>query len=134
MSIFDFADGREGYYGEYGGTFLPEILAATIEELQDCVAKARQDPTFWQEYVHLLQRYSGRPTPVTHLATLPRRLGGAEIWAKRGDLNENGSNESNTVLGKGLVCEGLGKTRVIAETGAGQHGYATAAMAAGFGF
>lgn len=134
MSIFDFADGREGYYGEYGGTFLPEILSATIEELQDCFARCKQDPSFWQEYVDLLHGYSGRPTPVTHLANLSKALGGAQIYVKREDLNHTGSHKINNVLGQGLLCKRLGKTRVIAETGAGQHGYATATMAARFGF
>ncbi|MCK9469252.1 MAG: pyridoxal-phosphate dependent enzyme, partial [Porticoccaceae bacterium] len=134
MSIFDFTDGREGYYGEYGGTFLPEILSATIEELQDCFARCKADPSFWQEYVDLLHGYSGRPTPVTHLANLSKQLGGAQIYVKREDLNHTGSHKINNVLGQGLLCKRLGKTRVIAETGAGQHGYATATMAARFGF
>jgi len=134
MSLFDFADGRKGYYGQYGGTFLPEILSATIEELQACFAQCKQDPGFWQEYVDLLQSYSGRPTPVTHLANLSRQLGGAQIYVKREDLSHTGSHKINNVLGQGLLCRRLGKTRVIAETGAGQHGYATATMAARFGF
>lgn len=134
MSVFDFAEGREGYYGQYGGTFLPEILSATIEELQACFAEAKGDPTFWQEYVALLQSYSGRPTPVTYLENLSKKLGGAQIYVKREDLNHTGSHKINNVLGQGLLCKRLGKTRVIAETGAGQHGYATATMAARFGF
>ncbi len=134
MSIFDFADGREGYYGQYGGTFLPEILAATIEELQQCFAECKKDPAFWQEFVALLQSYSGRPTPVTYLANLSEHLGGARIYVKREDLGHTGSHKINNVLGQGLLCQRLGKTRVIAETGAGQHGYATATMAARFGF
>jgi len=134
MSVFDFAEGREGYYGQYGGTFLPEILSATIEELQACFAECKNDPGFWQEYVALMQSYSGRPTPVTHLENLSRQLGGAQIYVKREDLNHTGSHKINNVLGQGLLCKRLGKTRVIAETGAGQHGYATATMAARFGF
>jgi tryptophan synthase beta chain len=134
MSVFDFAEGREGYYGQYGGTFLPEILSATIEELQDCFAQCKNDPTFWQEFVALMQSYSGRPTPVTYLENLSDKLGGARIYVKREDLNHTGSHKINNVLGQGLLCKRLGKTRVIAETGAGQHGYATATMAARFGF
>jgi tryptophan synthase beta chain len=134
MSIFDFAEGREGYYGQYGGTFLPEILSATIEELQVCFAEARNDPSFWQEFVAMMQSYSGRPTPVTYLENLSRKLGGAQIYVKREDLNHTGSHKINNVIGQGLLCKRLGKTRVIAETGAGQHGYATATMAARFGF
>ncbi|MCK9504421.1 MAG: tryptophan synthase subunit beta [Porticoccaceae bacterium] len=134
MSVFDFAEGREGYYGQYGGTFLPEILSATIEELQACFAECKRDPSFWQEYVALMQSYSGRPTPVTYLKNLSQQLGGAQIYVKREDLNHTGSHKINNVLGQGLLCKRLGKTRVIAETGAGQHGYATATMAARFGF
>lgn len=133
MSLFDFAEGREGYYGQYGGTFLPEILSATIEELQDCFAKCKQDPGFWQEFVDIMQSYSGRPTPVTYLENLSKKLGGAQIYVKREDLNHTGSHKINNVLGQGLLCKRLGKKRVIAETGAGQHGYATATMAARFG-
>lgn len=134
MSIFDFADGREGYYGEYGGAFLPEILAATIEELRQCFRACRDDPAFWQQFVRLMQQYSGRPTPVSYLENLSSELGGARIYVKREDLNHTGSHKINNVMGQGLLCRRLGKTRVIAETGAGQHGFATATMAARFGF
>ncbi len=134
MDIFDFAEGREGYYGEYGGTFLPEILYATIEELVACFREAKNDPAFWQEFVELMQSYSGRPTPVTHLPNLSKHLGGAQIYVKREDLNHTGSHKINNVMGQGLLCKRLGKTRVIAETGAGQHGFATATMAARFNF
>ena len=134
MDIFDFSDGREGYYGEYGGVFLPEILHATIEELLLCFRECKADPKFWQDYVRLLQNYSGRPTPVTHLENLSRQLGGAQIYVKRDDLNHTGSHKINNVMGQGLLCERLGKRKVIAETGAGQHGFATATMAARFGF
>ncbi|GIX31104.1 MAG: tryptophan synthase beta chain 1 [Porticoccaceae bacterium] len=134
MSLFDFPDGREGYYGPYGGTFLPEILSSTIEELRACFAECKRDPAFWQEYVELMESYSGRPTPITFLENLSNHLGGARIFVKREDLNHTGSHKINNVMGQGLVCRRLGKTRVIAETGAGQHGYATATMAARFGF
>ena len=134
MDIFDFSDGREGYYGEYGGVFLPEILHATIEELLECFRECKADPKFWQDYVALMQSYSGRPTPVTHLENLSRKLGGAQIYVKREDLNHTGSHKVNNVMGQGLLCQRLGKTKVIAETGAGQHGFATATMAARFGF
>lgn len=134
MSLFDFEDGREGYYGDYGGTFLPEILHTTIEDLKSEFRKAKSDPAFWQEFVSLLQSYSGRPTPVTHLANLSNELGGAQIYIKREDLNHTGSHKINNVMGQGLLVKRMGKTRVIAETGAGQHGYATSTMAARFGF
>jgi len=132
--LFDFEEGREGYYGDYGGTFLPEILHSTIEELKSEFRKAKDDPSFWQEFMALMQSYSGRPTPVTHLANLSKKLGGAQIYAKREDLNHTGSHKINNVMGQGLLVKRMGKTRVIAETGAGQHGYATATMAARFGF
>jgi tryptophan synthase beta chain len=134
MGLFDFDEGREGYYGDYGGTFLPEILHSTIEDLQAAFRSARQDPDFWAEYVALLQGYSGRPTPVTFLENLSNQLGGARIYVKREDLNHTGSHKINNVMGQGLLVRRMGKTRVIAETGAGQHGYATATMAARFGF
>ena len=134
MDLFDFKEGREGYYGQYGGTFLPEILHSTIEELKVEFRKAKADPTFWQEFLALMQAYSGRPTPVTHLANLSSKLGGAQIYVKREDLNHTGSHKINNVMGQGLLVKRMGKKRVIAETGAGQHGYATATMAARFGF
>lgn len=134
MDLFDFTEGREGYYGQYGGTFLPEILHSTIEQLKTAFKEARDDPEFWQEFINLLQNYSGRPTPVTHLSNLSNQLGGAQIYVKREDLNHTGSHKINNVMGQGLLVKRMGKTRVIAETGAGQHGYATATMAAKFGF
>lgn len=133
MSVFDFPPGREGYYGAYGGCFLPEILTSTIEELRECFRACKADPAFWREYVEVMQSYSGRPTPVTYLDNLSRHLGGARIYVKREDLNHTGSHKINNVMGQGLLCKRLGKTRVIAETGAGQHGFATATMAARFG-
>ncbi|MEC7157464.1 MAG: tryptophan synthase subunit beta [Pseudomonadota bacterium] len=134
MDVFDFSDGREGYYGEYGGVFLPEILHETIEELLQCFRECKGDPGFWQEYESVLQSYSGRPTPITYLENLSRHLGGAQIYVKRDDLNHTGSHKVNNVVGQGLLCKRLGKKRVIAETGAGQHGFATATMAAKFGY
>lgn len=133
MSLFDFAPGREGYYGNYGGCFLPEILTSTIEELRECFRACKADPGFWEEFRQVMHSYSGRPTPVTCLENLSRHLGGARIYVKREDLNHTGSHKINNVIGQGLICRRLGKTRVIAETGAGQHGFATATMAARFG-
>ncbi len=133
MSLFDFAAGREGYYGAYGGCFLPEILTSTITELRDCFRACKADPAFWDEFVEVMRTYSGRPTPVTFLENLSNQLGGARIYVKREDLGHTGSHKINNVMGQGLVCKRLGKTRVIAETGAGQHGFATATMAARFG-
>ena len=133
MDIFDFPAGREGYYGEYGGVFLPEILQSTIQELQECFRKCKNDEKFWSEYIEILKNYSGRPTPITYLPNLSKQLGGAQIYVKRDDLNHTGSHKINNVIGQGLLCKRLGKNRVIAETGAGQHGFATATMAARFG-
>lgn len=113
---------------------MPEILAATIAELQACFRECKQDPAFWAEYVELLRSYSGRPTPITYLENLSNKLGGARIYVKREDLNHTGSHKVNNVMGQGLICKRLGKKRVIAETGAGQHGFATATMAARFGY
>jgi len=134
MDLFEFEPGREGYYGEYGGCFLPEILTSTIEELKAAFQDIKHDPSFWLEFEQLMQSYSGRPTPVSHLANLSEKLGGAQIYVKREDLNHTGSHKINNVMGQGLLCKRLGKKRVIAETGAGQHGFATATMAARFGF
>lgn len=134
MDLFDFSNTREGYYGDYGGTFLPEILYTTIEQLKVAFREAKDDPSFWQEFVSLMQNYSGRPTPISYLENLSNKLGGAQIYVKREDLNHTGSHKINNVMGQGLLVKRMGKKRVIAETGAGQHGYATATMAARFGF
>ena len=131
--LFDFPPGREGYYGDYGGAFIPEVLHETIRELTAAFDACRADETFWQDYVTLMQQYSGRPTPVTHLVNLSRQLGGAQIYVKREDLNHTGAHKANNVLGQGLLVQRMGKSRVIAETGAGQHGVATATMAARMG-
>lgn len=123
----------EGYYGKFGGAFLPEILNSTIKELKTAFEDCKNDSSFWSEFVEVMQSYSGRPTPITHLKRLSDTLGGAQIYVKREDLNHTGSHKINNVMGQGLLCKRLGKTRVIAETGAGQHGFATATMAARFG-
>lgn len=132
--LFQFPPGREGYYGTFGGAFIPEILHETIRELQAAFAAAQADPGFWEEYVTLMATYSGRPTPVTYLENLSRELGGAQMYVKREDLNHTGAHKANNVLGQGLLVQRMGKSRVIAETGAGQHGVATATMAARMGF
>ncbi len=132
--LFQFTPGREGYYGEYGGAFVPEVLHETIRELTLAFEKCRTDDTFWDEYVTLMQHYSGRPTPVTYLENLSTQLGGAQIYVKREDLNHTGAHKANNVMGQGLLVKRMGKSRVIAETGAGQHGVATATMAARMGF
>lgn len=123
-----------GYYGGFGGAFIPEVLTATFDELVHAFRKARQDPAFWQAYVDLMSTYSCRPTPLTFLDNLTSYFGGARMFVKREDLNHTGAHKANNVMGQGLLVKRMGKTRVIAETGAGQHGVATATMAAKFGF
>ena len=122
------------YYGEFGGAYLPEILVATFEQLTAAFQEARDDPGFWQEYKDLMSTYSCRPTPLTYAENLTGFFGGPRIYIKREDLNHTGAHKANNVMGQGLLVKRMGKTRVIAETGAGQHGVATATMAAKFGF
>lgn len=124
---------ERGYFGQFGGAFLPEVLVATFDEIESVFNHARNDPAFWQEYESLMQSYSCRPTPLTFAGNLTRLFGGARIYVKREDLNHTGSHKANNVMGQGLLVRRMGKTRVIAETGAGQHGVATATMAAKFG-
>jgi tryptophan synthase beta chain len=125
---------KPGYFGNYGGAFLPEILVATFDELKRVYTQAKGDPLFWQDYEQLMASYSCRPTPITFAANLTHHFGGAKIFIKREDLNHTGAHKANNVMGQGLLVRRMGKTRVIAETGAGQHGVATATMAARFGF
>ncbi|UCF95541.1 MAG: tryptophan synthase subunit beta [Desulfobacterales bacterium] len=122
------------YYGEFGGAYIPEILVSTFEQLAAAFREAKNDPHFWTEYVNLLSTYSCRPTPVTWAENLTRHWGGPRIYIKREDLNHTGAHKLNNVMGQGLLVKRMGKSRVIAETGAGQHGVATATMAAKFGF
>jgi len=125
---------QKGYFGNWGGAFIPEVLHHTFTELQHYFATAKADPHFWQEYKDLMSTYSCRPTPLTHTENLSKHFGGAQIYIKREDLNHTGAHKANNVMGQGLLVKRMGKTRVIAETGAGQHGVATATMAAKFGF
>jgi tryptophan synthase beta chain len=125
---------HRGYYGEFGGAFLPEILVPTFDELASAFESARTDPGFRNLYESLMAEYSGRPTPLTFAANLTRHFNGAKIYIKREDLNHTGAHKANNVMGQGLLAKKMGKTRVIAETGAGQHGVACATMAAKFGF
>jgi tryptophan synthase beta chain len=122
-----------GYYGSFGGAFIPEILVATFDDLVTEFAAAKSDPAFWQEYAALMSSYSCRPTPITYAENLTKHFGGARIYIKREDLNHTGAHKANNVMGQGLLVRRMGKRRVIAETGAGQHGVATATMAAKFG-
>ena len=125
---------NRGYYSEFGGAYIPEILVATFDELEEEFDKAKNDPSFWESYEELMASYSGRATPLTPAENLSEHFGGAQIYVKREDLNHTGAHKANNVMGQGLLVKRMGKTRVIAETGAGQHGVATATMAAKFGF
>ena len=125
---------NRGYYSEFGGAYIPEILVATFDELESYFEAAKGDPAFWREYLQLMATYSGRPTPLTPADNLSEHFGGARVYVKREDLNHTGAHKANNVMGQGLLVQRMGKTRVIAETGAGQHGVATATMAAKLGF
>jgi tryptophan synthase beta chain len=119
-----------GHFGQYGGRFVPEALVAALDELDDAFRKAGVDEAFHTELDALLRDYSGRPTPLTPAPALARAFGVAEVLLKREDLNHTGSHKINNVLGQALLTKRMGKSRVIAETGAGQHGVATATAAA----
>ncbi len=121
------------FFGEYGGRFMPESLIAAIDELTAAYDEAKAAPEFQAELVDLLRDYAGRPSPITEVPRFAEHAGGARIFLKREDLNHTGSHKINNVLGQALLTKRLGKTRVIAETGAGQHGVATATAAALFG-
>jgi tryptophan synthase beta chain len=133
QQLFEFPDGREGFFGDFGGAFIPEILHETLAELRVAFDAARRDPAFWNEYRALMSSYSCRPTPITYCENLTRRCGGGRIYIKREDLNHTGAHKANNVMGQGLLVRRMNKKRVIAETGAGQHGVATATMAAKLG-
>ena len=122
------------YYGQYGGSYLPEILISTFDQLVTAFNEAKNDPAFWEEYEQIMSSYSCRPTPLTFAGNLTEYFGGARFYIKREDLNHTGAHKANNVMGQGLLVKRMGKKRVIAETGAGQHGVATATMAAKFGF
>ena len=119
-----------GHFGPYGGRFVPEVLMAPIEELERAYREARQDPAFQTELSDLLRTYAGRPTPLYCAERLSRTLGGARLWLKREDLLHTGAHKINNCLGQGLLARRMGKRRIIAETGAGQHGVATATVCA----
>ena len=123
----------KGYFGQFGGSFVPEPIQTLLDELEATFEKYKDDPEFLNEYRHYLTDYSGRETPLYYAESLTQHLGGAKIYLKREDLNHLGSHKLNNVLGQILLAKRMGKTRVIAETGAGQHGVATAAAAAKFG-
>jgi len=118
------------YFGDFGGRFVPEALMAALDELTDAYEKARIDPAFTEELERLAREYTGRPSIVTEVPRFAAHAGGSRVYLKREDLNHTGSHKINNVLGQALLTKRIGKTRVIAETGAGQHGVATATAAA----
>ncbi len=122
-----------GHFGPYGGIFVPETLMAALEELQSVYAAAREDPEFQAELRHHLAEFAGRPTPLYFAGRLTRHFGGAKIYLKREDLLHTGAHKINNAIGQALLAVRMGKKRVIAETGAGQHGVATASVCAKFG-
>ncbi|MCL5074219.1 MAG: tryptophan synthase subunit beta [Chloroflexi bacterium] len=132
MNIHYLPDER-GYYGEYGGRFVPETLMPALQELERSYREARADPQFENEFAALCRDYVGRPTPLYYAARLSARLGGASIYLKREDLAHTGAHKINNALGQGLLAQRLGKRRVVAETGAGQHGVAAATICAMLG-
>ena len=132
MSTYDFPDAR-GHFGPYGGVFVAETLMQAIDELRDTYAKYQHDPEFVREFNYELKHFVGRPSPVYHAKRWSEKLVGAQIWLKREDLNHTGAHKVNNCIGQALLARRMGKRRVIAETGAGQHGVATATVAARYG-
>ncbi|MEJ8674977.1 tryptophan synthase subunit beta [Chromobacterium amazonense] len=132
MDRYDFPD-AQGHFGPYGGVYVAETLMVALDQLKEEYARVKADPTFWQEFRHELKHYVGRPSPVYHAKRWSEQLGGAQIWLKREDLNHTGAHKINNAIGQALLARRMGKKRVIAETGAGQHGVATATVAARYG-
>ena len=132
MKMVDLPDER-GHFGRYGGVFVAETLVHALDELTRAYERFRKDPEFVAEFEYELKHYVGRPTPVYHARRLSDRLGGAQIYIKREDLNHTGAHKINNTIGQALVAKRMGKPRVIAETGAGMHGVAAATVAARYG-
>jgi tryptophan synthase beta chain len=132
MPMPDLPDAR-GHFGPYGGVFVAETLIRALDDLKAQYARYQKDPAFRAEFERELKHYVGRPSPVYHAERWSRELGGAQIWLKREDLNHTGAHKINNVIGQALLARRMGKPRVIAETGAGQHGVATATIAARYG-
>jgi tryptophan synthase beta chain len=122
-----------GHFGPYGGTFVAETLIHALDELREAYAQAQADPAFMEEFRFELEHFVGRPSPVYHAARLSRELGGAQIHLKREDLNHTGAHKVNNTIGQAMLARRMGKARIIAETGAGQHGVATATICARYG-
>ena len=126
------APDKSGHYGSYGGKFIPETLIKNASDLEEEYSRAKEDHVFWDEYAKLLRHYVGRPTPLYHAENLSRHIGGAQIYLKREDLCHTGAHKINNAIGQALLAKRMGKKRIIAETGAGQHGVATATVCALF--
>ena len=124
---------ERGYYESYGGRFVPETLIPVLREIERAYSEARDDPAFQEEFDDLMRNYVGRPTPLSFARRLTKRLGGAKIYLKREDLAHTGAHKINNAIGQALLARRMKKTRIIAETGAGQHGVAVATAAAFFG-
>ena len=123
----------QGYFGRYGGSFAAETLVHALDELNKAYAHYQKEPEFLDEFAYELKHFVGRPSPVYHARRWSEQLGGAQIWFKREDLNHTGAHKINNCIGQMLLARRMGKTRIIAETGAGQHGVATATVAARYG-
>lgn len=132
MENYHYPD-EQGFFGEHGGLFVSETLIAALTELKQVYYAAKADPAFWAQYHEDLKYYVGRPSPVYYARRLSDYLGGAQIYLKREDLNHTGAHKINNTIGQALLAQRMGKKRVIAETGAGQHGVASATVAARFG-
>ncbi|MEQ1667619.1 MAG: tryptophan synthase subunit beta [Sulfuriferula sp.] len=132
MRISELPD-EHGHFGPYGGIFVAETLIAALDELRQEYDVARKDPAFMAEFRHELKHYVGRPSPIYHAKRWSEHLGGAQIYLKREDLNHTGAHKINNTIGQALLARRMGKKRVIAETGAGQHGVASATVAARYG-
>ncbi|PRX28941.1 tryptophan synthase beta chain [Orenia metallireducens] len=126
-------DNVKGLFGEFGGKYVPELIIPALEELEEAYDKYKDDPEFQEEFNYYLKQYVGRANPLYYAERLTKKLGGAKIYLKREDLNHMGAHKINNALGQVLLAKRMGKKRVIAETGAGQHGVATATVAAMFG-
>lgn len=124
----------KSHFGKYGGRYVPEMLIPVLEELEKEYEKAKKDKAFQKEFLHYLTTFAGRPTPLTFAQNLTKKLGGAKIYLKNEGLNHTGAHKITHCIGQALIAKRLGKKRIIAETGAGQHGVATATVAAKFGF
>ncbi|NLJ51468.1 MAG: tryptophan synthase subunit beta [Alcaligenaceae bacterium] len=132
MREYNYPD-ESGHFGRFGGRFVAETLVHALDELKEAYSKYKDDPEFIAEYHYELKHFVGRPSPVYHAKRWSEMLGGAQIWFKREDLNHTGAHKINNCIGQILLARRMGKTRIIAETGAGQHGVATATVAARYG-